>query len=120
MATKKKATKVNISKEGKTKVSTPQNIQSKQAVKPKKAGVSKESVSATKKATARDAKIVAKNENKKAIASSVDKVLPLVSNKKGKLSSIQVNVSKAVTKAAEKKVEAKKTKTKTQSKKKRG
>ena len=118
MAIKKKATKVNISKEGKTKISTPQKIQSKQAMKPKKAGVSKENVSATKKATARDAKIVAKNENKKAIASSVDKVLPLVSNKKGKLSSIQVNVSKAVTKAAEKKVEAKKTATKAESVKK--
>ena len=102
MATKKKATKVNISKEEKVKVSTQKNMKSKDATKPKVVASSNKKVSTLKKDVKPNAKAIANKEDKKAIASSVSKVLPSVIQKKGKLSSIQGKVSKAVIKSSSK------------------
>ena len=108
MATKKKATKVNSSKVEKTKVSVPKNMKSKDAAKLKAIVNSDKKTLASKKDSKPITKTLVKKENKKAIVNSVSKVLPVVSAKKGKLSSIQVKVSKAVTKAETKKAPAKK------------
>ncbi|MBQ8570803.1 MAG: TraR/DksA family transcriptional regulator [Kiritimatiellae bacterium] len=102
MATKKKATKVNISKEEKVKVSTQKNMKSKDATKPKVVASSNKKASTLKKDVKPNAKAIANKEDKKAIASSVSKVLPSVIQKKGKLSSIQGKVSKAVIKSTSK------------------
>ncbi len=102
MATKKKATKVNISKEEKVKVSTQKNMKSKDATKPKVVGSSNKKASILKKDVKPNAKAIANKEDKKAIASSVNKVLSSVMQKKGKLSSSQGKGSKDVIKSSSK------------------